>query len=125
MNPMNQNPVNPIGGGMPNPGMPNPMMGGNMPTGVKKTSWIALAVFVILTAGFVYYYFFYAWQGGTPETNPDTQPVRRMMVEEDNATMMLQDQSASDDLNDIEKDLNATDLNSLDKETADINSLLQ
>ena len=48
----------------------------------------------------------------TEETAPPT--------EEDTQTAALQQQSDSDEINDIEADLQATDLSNLDKELADI-----
>ena len=89
----------------------------------KKTSWLAVIALAVIAVGFWYYYAYYGsvspdLGGGAAAAVP-----RRPEPPKDEATTMLQQQqSSSDAVSDIESDLNATDLNGLDRELSDIES---
>lgn len=83
-----------------------------------------IVVIILIVVGF------YLWNTkiSTPPVTPPTpvtqniptQPETSTAIEEDPATKALGEQSASVDLLDIEKDINTTNLNGLDKEMNDI-----
>lgn len=112
----------------------NPATPPNLPTGQAptssvesvepkkhKTSWIGLAVLLLL-AGLVWSY--YTYSSSDSDVNFENYIPRRSKTVNvsDPATTMLEKQSASDGVSAIEQDLNATDLNGLDKELADIDA---
>lgn len=120
-------PMNPI----------NPTTSPNLPTGQApvtsagdaepkklETSWIGLAVLLLL-AGLVWSYYTYSNSDfGVNLVN--YAPRRSKSVEiSDPATTMLEKQDTSDGVSAIEQDLNATDLNGLDKELTDIDAEFQ
>ncbi|MBI2627212.1 MAG: hypothetical protein HYW77_03135 [Parcubacteria group bacterium] len=80
----------------------------------SKTTWVVI-ILVILVLG---WWFFL--RSSSPLGEPTATPTPSLGQQEIN----ILDQGTSDSVADIEKDLNSTDLNDLDKELADIEKVL-
>lgn len=109
------------------PVTPDELAGGNPDprTGAladgKKTSWLAVIALTAIAVGFWYYYAYYG--SVSPDLGGTAAAVtRRTESPKDEATTMLQQQSSSDAVSDIESDLKATDLDGLDRELSDIDA---
>lgn len=89
---------------------------------INKTSWLALVVLAAVTAGVWYYYAYYSSSALGP--SPSVPSRETVAAYPDEATAALKEQGASDEVDDIERDLNATGLDDLDRELADINAQL-
>lgn len=94
----------------PSPSLINPMAPEKKSTG--PTIGLIIVVLVIILGGL------YFWSKQTKE-NSDTN----MMAEQE--AMMIKEQGSSDEVGDIEADLNATNLDNLDAELGDIDAELQ
>lgn len=94
-------------------------MGGQPQSRSHKTSWIALVVFVLIAAG-VWYYYAYYYINVSQTEGPQGYSLPPRATVDDSSTLSLQQQGTSDEVGDIENDLNATDLNNLDRELSDI-----
>ena len=82
----------------------------------NRWAWIVTVVVLVAIIGF------YSWPkkadtetAGVPANN---------IVEEDTYTASLNSVSSSDEISDIENDLNNTDVSNLDKETVDVDSAI-
>ncbi len=89
---------------------------------INKTSWVALGILAAATAGVWYYYAYY----GSPALGPSPSVPSPETVSAlpDEATMSLKEQGTSDEVGDIERDINATGLDDLDRELGDIGAEL-
>lgn len=74
----------------------------------------SIIVIVIIIVGGLYFW------GKTIDEKNNSMPAEEIMSAEDQKTLDLQKQSSSDDITAIEKDLNESNLNDLDKEIEDI-----
>lgn len=107
---MNQN----MGGNMNPGGMPNiPASEGmaKMPTGGKGGKGMMIAVVIVIIVAIVAFIMLRNDAGVMAPTDDTTSDVQQ----NDEVTNQLNTQSASDELDAIDADLNATDINSLDK----------
>lgn len=86
--------------------------------GGSTGSIIAIIVIVLILIAGGYYYF-------TTGINPAGLPAGGDGAATEDAVAALNEQGTSDDLGDIEADLNATDLSGLDDASADFESNLQ
>lgn len=77
-----------------------------------------IIIVLVLTLGGFYFY------GNQLNRGNGNMTPEEIINASDEATVNLEQQSASDEINDIEIDLNATDLNNLDKELQDIDNQL-
>ena len=80
----------------------------------NRWAWIVTGVvIVVVVAGF------YMWpKGSSPANAPEETPI--VQEEIDASAAALQQVSPSDEVADIEQDLNNTDLSGLDKEVTDV-----
>ncbi len=96
--------------------------GKNPPSRGKKAVVAALAVVIALSAATAAYY--YLLLSSTPEEPISSQEARSIIAEiegaPDAAAEKLRKQGTSDEVSDIEADINATDLGDLDKEMNNI-----
>ena len=98
----------------PNPNQMPPIMSGQP---AKKSIGPLIAVIVILALIVIGGLYFLKQRASQPVYVPTTTS--------DSITESLNTQSSSDDLNSIEADLNATDINNLDQGAATIEAQLQ
>ena len=82
----------------------------------NRWAWIVTGVVVLVAI-----IGFYSWPQKTSE---ETAEVPANNIEEDVYTASLNNVGASDEISDIESDLNNTDVSNLDKETADVDSAI-
>ena len=95
----------------PNTSMPQAPIG-KMASGSKSNkNWVYWVVVLLVILGAAAYWWLASDILNAPTAGNST---------EDQATAGLEQQSSSDDVNSIEADLNATNLNDLDKEFGDI-----
>ncbi|MDP3764149.1 MAG: hypothetical protein Q8Q95_00845 [bacterium] len=83
----------------------------------NRWAWIVTGVVVLVAI-----IGFYSWPQSTSDETAEV-PANNV-VEEDIYTASLNNFGSSDELADIENDLNNTDVSNLDKETADVDSAI-
>jgi len=91
-------------------------------TNFLEKFWYLFVILAIILVGVVAGLWFYN-QKTLQESSSQIAPVTEEIIpttEEDTQTAALEQQSDSDEVNDIEADIQATDLSNLDKEMADI-----
>lgn len=83
----------------------------------NRWAWIVTGIVVLVAV-----IGFYSWP---KKTSTETAEVpANNVVEEDTYTASLNSVSPSDEISDIETDLNNTDISNLDKETVDVDSAI-
>lgn len=78
-----------------------------------------MVVFMAIVAG-VWYYYAYYYNDVSKSEGPQDYSLPPRTAVSDASTLSLGKQGISDEVGDIESDLNATDLNDLDRELSDI-----
>ena len=88
-----------------------------MPSKKQQTNWL---IYIIGFAAIIIILVVVATKGGVqiPKITPTPQPI-------DEQVRLLQQQSASDDINSIEQDLKNTNLDQIDTESAEVDQSLQ
>ena len=86
--------------------------------------FVILAIILISAVGSLWFYNQKTLQESSRQIAPGAEEMiteeTALPTEEDTQTAALEQQSDSDEINDIEADIQATDLSNLDKELADI-----
>ncbi|MCL5019007.1 MAG: hypothetical protein M1426_00815 [Patescibacteria group bacterium] len=122
-------PVNPVPPPVPPVVTPGPVQE-NLPNKPKTILYLLIVLVIIATIASLGVILFNYSKPSTPVSQVTATPTAvaalptPTMAAEDPATQKLTSQGTSDEIADIEKDLNNTDLTNIDKEVGDINSEL-
>jgi len=128
--PVSPPPVNPVPQESYQPPVPPPKVTQPPPTAAKPKTFLYLLVVLvvivtIISLGIILFNFSKPRESPVSQVSPTPAAVTSQptitVTAEDQATQNLSTQGTSDEIADIEKDLNNTDLTNIDKEVDDIN----
>ena len=94
-------------------------MGGAMP-GMKKSHGVGPAVGIVIIIVLLIAGGYYFWQQRAATMKGADLPSDEVSVDQDDTRAALEAQGSSDELADIEQDLNATELDSIDEELINV-----